>query len=61
MPVTELYPKGIAALSNMFRRQARAREPLTAWCPTQRPQGPREGYCLATERISATPDKRSKS
>jgi hypothetical protein len=44
-------------LSNMCRRQAKARQPLTAWCPTQRPQGQRKGYRLATERLAATLDK----
>ena len=56
MPASGLYPSGITILSNMCRRQARARDPLTAWYLTQRPQGPQEGYRLVTERLSVTPD-----
>ena len=57
MHASGLYPREVAVLSNMCRRQAKARQPLTAWCPTQRPQGQRKGYRLATERLAATLDK----
>jgi hypothetical protein len=43
--------------AKIYRCQARVRESLSAWRPTQRTHGPRKGCRIAAARLSATPGK----
>ena len=52
--ICTVFKRAIAVLPNICRCQARARESLSACCPTQRIHDPRRGYSVATACLSVT-------